>query len=149
MQSDISICISISMSGVAAQGNPCTVTIFWCIVRPHRLYSASSSVLLTKYSILHKNLTIAAWFHTKVYLSDEIWIQLKPSQFIFSCRFLVVHISPTITWELNSHHQQSPMRVEGIQTTRGASKRLFATLISTPHDVSHRSFGGPEPCSPS
>jgi hypothetical protein len=25
--------------------------------------------------------------------------------------------SPTITGELNSHHQQSPMRVEGIHTT--------------------------------
>jgi len=29
----------------------------------------------------------------------------------------VVHISPTRTGELNSHHQQSPMRVEGIHTT--------------------------------
>jgi hypothetical protein len=30
---------------------------------------------------------------------------------IFSCRFLVVHISPTRIQELNRHHQQSPMRV--------------------------------------
>jgi hypothetical protein len=30
---------------------------------------------------------------------------------IFSCRFLVVHTSPTRTQELNRHHQQSPMRV--------------------------------------
>jgi hypothetical protein len=41
----------ISMSGVGIQGNPCTMTIFWCIVHPHLLYSTSSPVLLTKYSI--------------------------------------------------------------------------------------------------
>jgi hypothetical protein len=36
---------------------------------------------------------------------------------IFSCRFLVVHISPTRTGELDSHYQQSPMRVKGVHTT--------------------------------
>jgi hypothetical protein len=35
----------------------------------------------------------------------------------YSCRFLVVHISPTRTGELNSRHPQSPMRVEGIHTS--------------------------------
>jgi hypothetical protein len=34
----------------------------------------------------------------------------------FLFRFFVVHI-PTKTWELNSHHQQSPMQLEGIHTT--------------------------------
>jgi hypothetical protein len=34
----------------------------------------------------------------------------------FFCRFLVVHISSTRTGKLNSHHQQSPMQVEGIHT---------------------------------
>jgi hypothetical protein len=36
---------------------------------------------------------------------------------VFPCRFLVVRISPTRTGQLNSHHQQSPMRVEGIHMT--------------------------------
>jgi hypothetical protein len=36
---------------------------------------------------------------------------------IFSCRFIVVHISPTRTGELSSHHPQNPMRVEDIHTT--------------------------------
>jgi hypothetical protein len=46
------------------------------------LYYASSTVPLTKYSILHP-ITVA-WFH----LSDEIWIKLMPSPF-----FLSVHSS--------------------------------------------------------
>jgi hypothetical protein len=54
------------------------------------------------------NLIIVAWFYKNVYLRDEIWTQLKPSQSFF-CKFLVVHISPTRTGELNSHHQQSPV----------------------------------------
>jgi hypothetical protein len=36
---------------------------------------------------------------------------------IFPCVFLVVHISPTRTGELDSDHQQSPMRVEGVHMT--------------------------------
>jgi hypothetical protein len=35
----------------------------------------------------------------------------------FPCRFLVVHFSPTRTWEVKSHHQQRRLRVEGIHTT--------------------------------
>jgi hypothetical protein len=34
----------------------------------------------------------------------------------FPCKFLVVHISPTRTEELNSHHLQIPMWMEGIDT---------------------------------
>jgi hypothetical protein len=49
----------------------------------------------------------------KFYLCNEILIQLKPSP-LFFLRCLVVHISRTRTMELNSHHQQSPMWVEGI-----------------------------------
>jgi hypothetical protein len=56
------------------------------------------------------------WFHTNVYLNDEIWIQITPLQFV-PCKFLVVHVSPTRTRELNSHHQHSPMRVEDKHTT--------------------------------
>jgi hypothetical protein len=36
---------------------------------------------------------------------------------IFPCRFLEAHISPAITGELHSHHQQSPVPVVGIHTT--------------------------------
>jgi len=44
--------ISVSMSDVGAQGDPCTATVFFSIVRPHLLYSASSPVPVTKYIIL-------------------------------------------------------------------------------------------------
>jgi hypothetical protein len=50
------------MSGVGAQGDPCTATILWSVVRPHPLYSTNSPVPLTKYIILH----IVAWFHKNV-----------------------------------------------------------------------------------
>jgi hypothetical protein len=43
---------------VGAQGDPCTATIFWSVVRPHiLLYSASSTVPLTKYGILHSRIS--------------------------------------------------------------------------------------------
>jgi len=45
--------LSVSMSGVGEQGDPCTATI----VRPHLLYSASSPVLLTKYNTLHNGIS--------------------------------------------------------------------------------------------
>jgi hypothetical protein len=54
----------------------------------------------------------------------------------FPCRLLVVRItsSKTRIVELNSHHQQCPMRVEGIHTNNwvlsGAPRGSFATLLS-------------------
>jgi hypothetical protein len=36
---------------------------------------------------------------------------------LFSLNIFMVHISPTRSRELNSHHPHSPMRVEGIHTT--------------------------------
>jgi hypothetical protein len=36
------------MSGVDAQGEPCTATIFWSIVQTHLFYSASSPVPMTQ-----------------------------------------------------------------------------------------------------
>jgi hypothetical protein len=36
---------------------------------------------------------------------------------IFSCSFLLVHISSQEPWELNSRHPQRPMRVESMHTT--------------------------------
>jgi hypothetical protein len=74
---------------------------------------------------------------------------------IFSCRFLVVHISPSRTGQLNSHHQQSPMRVEDIHTTgccpvprRDLLRHCYHHLIAVVflHGASHLGFGGPEPC---
>jgi hypothetical protein len=44
--------LQIVMSGLGAQGDPCTATIFCPIVCPHLLYSASSPLSLTKFSIL-------------------------------------------------------------------------------------------------
>jgi hypothetical protein len=55
------------------------------------------------------------------------------------CRVLAVLISPTRTRELNGHHQQSPMRVEGIHTAGYCPKVSFATLISPPQ--CHAAFG--------
>jgi hypothetical protein len=134
---------SISVSGLAAQGHPCTATICWFTVRPHLLYSASSSAPLTKYSVLRKGISIVPWLHKNVHPSDEIWSQIKTSQF-FSCRFLVVHISPTRTEELVSHHQQSPIWWKTYKR-RGAARcpeGIVATLpspvpCSLRHDVSH------------
>jgi hypothetical protein len=51
------ISVSISMSEVDAQGDSCTATIFWSIMFPCLLYSASSSIPLTKYSILHNGIS--------------------------------------------------------------------------------------------
>jgi hypothetical protein len=48
---------------------------------------------------------------------------------IFFCKFLVVYTGLTTTGELNSHHQQSPMRVEAY-VRRGALKGSFAILLS-------------------
>jgi hypothetical protein len=78
----------------------------------------------------------------KVNLSDEIWIQLKPSSFFPLCRFLVVHINSTRTGELQSP-QQSPMSAEGIYATGCllpcAPKGSFATLLPPPQ--CHAAFG--------
>jgi hypothetical protein len=78
---------------------------------------------------------MVTWFHKNVYLSDKIWIVLKPLPFL-SCRFLVVSISPTRMGELNSHHQQSPCRWKAYvydAVLPGAPKGSFATLLSPPH----------------
>jgi hypothetical protein len=48
---------SISIREVGAQGDPCIATIFWSVVHPHLLYSASSPIPLTKYSILHNGIS--------------------------------------------------------------------------------------------
>jgi hypothetical protein len=70
-----------------------------------------------------------------VYRSDEMWIQLKPSSF-FPCRYLVVHVSPTIT-------HRAPCSAGGMYTyygvLPGALKGLFATLQSLPQ--CHAAFG--------
>jgi hypothetical protein len=49
--------VSVIMSGIRVQGDPCTATIFWSIARLHPLYSASSPVTLTKYSIIHNRIS--------------------------------------------------------------------------------------------
>jgi hypothetical protein len=141
------------MSGVAAQGGPCTATIFWSVVRPHQHYSASSRVPLKSRPTLSY---ITESNHSRLSPSDKIQVQLKPSPF-FSCRFLMVHISRTRTLQLNSHYQQSPMLVEGIRYIRRGAARCpegivcdTAVTTSVPcslrDNASHSGFGGPEPC---
>jgi hypothetical protein len=85
------LCSSISMSGMGAQGDPCTATIFWSILSLLLLYSASSPVRPTKYSILHNGISSQS-LGSYVYLSDENWVQLILLHFC-SCTFLAVHIS--------------------------------------------------------
>jgi hypothetical protein len=86
--------ISISMSGVGAQGGPRTATTFCSNVRPHLLYSASSSVLQTTQYLTSLNLIMVAWFHKNVYLRDEIAFQLKPSPLFFPVDFLCSILVP-------------------------------------------------------
>jgi hypothetical protein len=47
----------IYMNVMDAQGDPCTGTIFWSIVPPHLLYSASSPLPLTTQCILYNGIS--------------------------------------------------------------------------------------------
>jgi hypothetical protein len=102
------------MSGVGVHRDPCTATIFWSIV--FTIYFIPPIVPYLWQSRV--SYTTESHHSCLVYLSYEMWIQLKLSLFL-SCRFLVIHISQTRTGELNSHHQQSPIWVEdiGLHTT--------------------------------
>jgi hypothetical protein len=53
----VTVPIIISMSGMGAQGYPCTTAIFWSIVCQHLLYSTSNPISLTKYSMLHNRIS--------------------------------------------------------------------------------------------
>jgi hypothetical protein len=82
-----------SINGVGAQGNPCTVTIFWSIVQTHLLYSASTPRLVIKHSILYNGISSQLLGSIKNYLSDEILIHLKPhTQDMWGC--FCFHMSP-------------------------------------------------------
>jgi hypothetical protein len=83
---------------------------FWSILCPHLLYSTSSHVLLTKYSLI-----IVAWFHKNDYLSNNIWIKLKPHTHKGCVRLFLLPYCASHK-ELNSHHPHSPMWVEDIHT---------------------------------
>jgi hypothetical protein len=104
------------MSGVDAQCDPCTATIFWLLCVRVSFIAPVVPYLWKVQYLTQRNFILVSWVHKNFYLSDEIWNQLKPSSF-FPSRFLVVHISPTRTGELNSHLQQSPMSVKGLYTT--------------------------------
>jgi hypothetical protein len=43
----------LSISGVDTQGEPYTATILWSIINSYLLHSASSPILITKYTILY------------------------------------------------------------------------------------------------
>jgi hypothetical protein len=55
--------------------------------------------------------------HTTLKSNKRRNLNSAKSYAIFSCKFLVVHIIPTRTGELNSHHQQGPLWAEDIHTT--------------------------------
>jgi hypothetical protein len=63
--------------------------------------------------LTYSNLIIITWFHKNV--SNEICILLTHLPCLFL--FIIVYIRPTGTGEFSSHHQQSPMWVEGKHTT--------------------------------
>jgi hypothetical protein len=133
---------SVSMNGVGAQGDPCIATILWSIVRPHLLYSASSPAPLTKYSILHNRISSVSLGSSLPKRQNVNWAEathkgcfrwyvapptnravnwtayiiglLYMAFALFFCAFLMVHISPTRTGDLNSHHQQCCPGDDGI-----------------------------------
>jgi hypothetical protein len=65
-----------SKSAVGAQDDPYTTTVILSVVCPHVLYSASSPLPLTKYSIVQSGILSSSHCDDD-YLSDET-IQLKP-----------------------------------------------------------------------
>jgi hypothetical protein len=100
----------------------------------------------------HPHIVPRSWM-SRSYISSPPRASMACSGTAF---YFVVHISPTRTMELNSHHQQCPMRVE--DTCNGmlpsAPKGPSATLItsvpfSLRHDTSYLGCVGPEPCLPS
>jgi hypothetical protein len=97
----------ISISGVGPQGDPRTSTTFLssdpaCFIPP---------VVRTsdEYSILHNGISSQPLGCIKC-LAKRRNLNSARDFTIFFCKFIVVYISPTITRQLNSHHQQSPMR---------------------------------------
>jgi hypothetical protein len=49
--------MAMSVNGVGTKGDPCTLTAFWSIVCPFLLYSTSSPIPLTKYTVLHNRIS--------------------------------------------------------------------------------------------
>jgi hypothetical protein len=104
--------MGINMSGIVAQGNPCITTIFYllcvpmCLNLPVILYLWHSTVSY----IMESNRS-----HSEKQKCSPKWWNFNSTKAfdIFSCTFLVVRISTTRTWELNSHHQQSQIWVGG------------------------------------
>jgi hypothetical protein len=123
----------ISMSGVGAQGNPCTAIIFWSIVLPICFIPPVVSYM---------------WRSTVSYKTRSHHNRH------FFCRFLVVHISPTRTGELITTSTAPCGWKAYVQ--RGAAwcpeGIICDTAITTSvpcrsrHDASNLGFGGPEPC---
>jgi hypothetical protein len=98
----------------------------------------------TSFLLKQRNLITLSWFHKKIPSLRKC--ELHKAFAFFSCRFHVVHISRTRTGELNSHHQQSPMRVEGTHMTgccpegivcdTAVTTTLTCSLRQMPHTLS-------------
>jgi hypothetical protein len=87
------------------------------------------------------------------FLTQGLFCRPHIDGFRHFCTVILVHISPTRTGELNSHHKQSPMRVEGIHTTGCCPvprRDGYDTAISTSvpcsllRHSSHLGFGEPD-----
>jgi hypothetical protein len=146
-------------------------TTMSCMMESHHSLLVPQSTIYLHYISKWRNLISAEATH-----SQNLWVcfcchvahptnkavncrpcitELLSMASVFSfCRFIVAHTSPTRTWELNSRHQQSPMRVEGLlpmgccPVPRRDLLRHCYHRLSAMYDASHLDFGGPEPCLP-
>jgi hypothetical protein len=85
--------MSISKSPVGAQDDPYTTTVILSVVCPHVLYSASSPLPLTKYSIVQSGILSSSSLCDDDYPSDET-IQLKPfTKDMWGCFWLFVALT--------------------------------------------------------
>jgi hypothetical protein len=76
-------CMSMSLRGVGAPGNPCTATIFWPIFHLHLPYSASSRLPLTTYLSCIKESHHNGSVPRNIYLSTEILIECDKMSIAF------------------------------------------------------------------
>jgi hypothetical protein len=122
---------------MCAQGDPCTTTVFWYIVRPRLLYSASSPVHLTNNSILHKGRLVpqkclpnrGRLNSGKAFSIFFLWVSCGPYQ---SHKNLGIKQSPPTEPNAGGRHTYG-------WVLPGTSKGSFATLLSPPQ--CHAAFG--------
>jgi hypothetical protein len=125
---------------VGAQGDLCTDSIFWCTVSPHLFYSASSPVPPKKDSVLHNG--TSSYVLGSISLPKLLNLNSPKAIAICSCRFIVVHITPTRSGELASHagggHTYDgvlPCAPKGSSLTLLAPPQCHEALGTMPHTL--------------